>query len=95
MAKRSRSEELRQILFFIIVFTIIYTIIVFISSFFMMAWSWGEKQNTIQKAILFVLNRPLRPENGLMSIPKNGFIWGVIIVLLLGLIKKIRKKENF
>ena len=45
-----------------------------------MAWSWGEKINILQKAIIFVLSGPFKLELSFWTIPINGIFWGAIIL---------------
>jgi H+/Cl- antiporter ClcA len=79
MATTTRSEKLKSIIKFTIILAVIYTIIVFVASFFILAWSWGEKTNFIQKGIVFLISKPLRPELSLWFIPLNGLFWSGII----------------
>jgi len=92
MAKRSRSEELKKGLVYVFLFTVIYTIIVFLLSFIILEWSWGEKQNTFTKVILFILQYPLKPEKNLFFIPINGFTWGIFILLIYKAVKLLKYK---
>lgn len=90
MAERSRSEELKKGLVYVLLFAMIYTIIVFILSFIILGWSWGEKQNIFTKVILFIIKYPLKPEKSLFFIPINGFIWGVFTLLIYKTIRLLK-----
>lgn len=79
MATTTRSKKLKSMIKLTIIIAVIYTIIVLIASFFIMAWSWGEKTNFIQKGIFLLLLNPLKPDLSLWFIPLNGLFWGGIV----------------
>ena len=79
MATTTRSEKLKSIITLTTIIAVIYTIIVLTASFFIMAWSWGEKTNFIQKGIVFLLSNPLKPNLSLWFIPLNGLFWGGVV----------------
>lgn len=82
MATTTRTEKLKSIITLTIILAIIYTIIVLIASLFVIAWSWGEKTNFIQKGIIFLLSKPLRIDLTLWVIPLNGLFWGGIAAII-------------
>jgi hypothetical protein len=43
-----------------------------------MAWSWGEKLNILQKAIIYFLSGPFKLNLSFWAIPINGIFWGLI-----------------
>ena len=93
MASATRGEKLKASLFFILIFTFLYTLIFFISSLFIMSWSWGATQNLFQKIFIFILKNPLDPQKGLIVILINGFIWSLLVLLMYNLITKINFKK--
>jgi hypothetical protein len=82
MATTTRSEKLKSIITLTIILAVIYTVIVFISLFFIMAWSWGEKLNVFQKVIMVFLYKPFEIANSLWFIPLNGLFWGGVIAVI-------------
>ena len=93
MATTTRSKKLKSLIVLTIIIAVIYTIIVFIFSFFIMAWSWGYKKNSIQEAIIFLLTNPFKLDLSLWSIPLNGLFWGGIIAGIKQLYNGYNNKE--
>jgi len=90
MAERSRSEELKIRLVYLLLFTVIYTLVVIISSFYMLGWTWGEKQNIFHKVFIFIFLSPFNVTNNLLFIPINGFAWGVFTLLIYKAVRLLK-----
>jgi H+/Cl- antiporter ClcA len=82
MATTTRSEKLKSIITLTIILAVIYTVIVLIASLFIMAWSWGENTNFLQKSIIFLFSRPFKTDLTIWAIPLNGLFWGGIVAVV-------------